>query len=95
MTNRFQSVWRKMMSNINQGVYPGDVVQIDPESDECFGGCYVYVQEVRDWGIVGYVRIPGAGEKGGNAYLRKKFSEFVLVGRSPWMEVEKPDDESL
>ncbi|WFZ97314.1 hypothetical protein [Enterococcus phage PEF1] len=34
-----------------------DVVQIVPHFDETFGGCFATVSEVKDWGVVAYVRL--------------------------------------
>lgn len=76
----------------NYMVYEGDVYQIDPDCDEVFGGCFVVVTEVKQWGIQGYVTIPG--EDGGNAYVRKKFNEIERVGVSVWMRTGEKDESS-
>jgi hypothetical protein len=40
---------------------PKDIVQADPDRS-IWGPCLVVVEEVRDWGIVGYTDIPRAGQ---------------------------------
>lgn len=62
-----------------------DVVQIDPEHDKCFGGCFMIVTEVYAWGVQGYVQIPSKGDKGGQAYYRCKFENFHPIGRAEWV----------
>lgn len=63
----------------------GEIVQIDPESDETFGGCFMVVTEPKSWGAQGYVDIPGKGR----AYYRVNNENCQLVGYAEWME---PDD---
>ena len=47
-----------------------DVIQIDSEHDERFGGCFIQVTEVKSWGVKGFVAIPGnVGERGQAFYL--------------------------
>lgn len=67
-------------------IQPGDIVQIDPESDSCFGGCLVIVTEVKSWGIQGFARVPGEGDNGGNSYIRKKWEEFEYCGKAQWLQ---------
>ena len=53
----------------------GDIIQVDKE--ECyFDQCFMYVDEVKEWGVLAGMYIP---EKGW-AYMRLKFDEFVVVG---------------
>ena len=44
---------------MSQDVVVGDVVQINPDSDEVFGGCFLVVEEVNSWGFQGYCDMPG------------------------------------
>lgn len=53
-----------------------DIVQIVPEHN--WGGCLLVVDEVKSWGIQGYVEIPLKGQ----AYIRIKNGEFEVVGRA-------------
>ena len=61
-------------------VTPGDIVQINPEHDETFGGSLMVVEEVKSWGFQGYVEIPGKGK----AYYRVPSEQAVRVGRAAW-----------
>jgi len=60
----------------------GDVLQIDPSSDEVFGACFLVVTEPKPWGAQGYVTIPG---NEGEAYYRVKFENAHRVGKAEWM----------
>ncbi len=60
----------------------GDLLQIDPEHDEIFGGCFMVVTEPKGWGAQGYFAAPG--EKG-LAYYRVNFLNAVKVGRAEWV----------
>jgi hypothetical protein len=60
-----------------------DVVQIDPASDERFGGCFLTVTEVHDWGVQGYVMVPGAD--GGPAEYRAEWAQIARVGGAVWL----------
>jgi hypothetical protein len=37
-----------------------DIIQISPTWDARFGGACLVVTEVRAWGVIGYVAVPGA-----------------------------------
>ncbi len=69
----------------------GDVVQIDPEHDDVFGGCFMLVTEPKDWGAQGFVHaLPGYDDKGettegGRAYYRCEFEDMEYVGRAEWV----------
>ena len=67
---------------------PGDVVQIDPEHDERFGGCFMQITEPKSWGAQGFVRVPG----GGNAYYRVPANAMTRIGRAEWVIPEPQDD---
>ena len=62
---------------------PGAIVQLSPE--ECgnplFGGCLMIVDEVKSWGVQGYVQALGENEQmGGQAYYRAKWEEMAPTG---------------
>ncbi len=63
----------------------GDIYQIDPATDDCFGACLLIVTEVKSWGVQGYVQIPGRDGTGGQAYVRKKWQDIYLVGMAEWI----------
>lgn len=64
-----------------------DVIQIDPEHDERFGGCFLLVTEAKSWGVQGFVQIPG----GGQAYYRLPWSGGERVGRAVWTTAEEKE----
>jgi len=76
---------------VKQVVRVHDVVQIDPAHDSVFGACFLVVTEVRDWGVIGYVRVPGQGDKGGDAYYRVKFEHIGWIGPAEWAHPEDED----
>ena len=61
----------------------GDVVQIDPEHDEVFGGCFMIVTEPKSWGAQGYV--PSLSDGFSVAYYRCKREHLAKVGKAEWM----------
>jgi len=60
----------------------GDIIQVDPNHDECFGACFMVVTEPKSWGAQGYFQAPG---QEGLAYYRLKFKNGVKVGRAEWV----------
>ena len=68
----------------------GDIVQIDPSHDECFGACFMVITEPKSWGGQGYFQ--GFNEDG-QAFYRVKFENAVKVGRAEWVapDVEGED----
>lgn len=68
----------------------GDIIQIDPEKDDMFGGCFMVVTEEKPWGAQGYVRIPG---QEGLAFKRTIYEKGMKVGHAEWIyEWEEDDD---
>lgn len=66
----------------------GDIVQIDPESDEVFGGCLMTVTEPKIWGAQGFFEIPGEGR----AFYRVKYENAVRVGFVEWIWENKEEE---
>ena len=65
-----------------------NVVQIDPQNktNPMFGGCFLIITEVKDWGVMGYVQSLGEDMKiGGQAYIRLKWEDIEPVGEATWM----------
>jgi hypothetical protein len=60
----------------------GDVVQIDPAHDEMFGAALMVVEEIKSWGLQGYVNVPGQGL----AYYRVPNGKFVRIGKAVWIQ---------
>lgn len=63
-----------------------DVVQIDPEHDPMFGGCFMVVTEPKSWGAQGAVLGPGYNGLNGTgiAYYRCKFENMHYIGKAEW-----------
>lgn len=70
------------MSSVDERIQVGSVVQIDPEHDPKFGGCFMVVDELKSWGVQGYVQIPG--HRGGQAYYRCPFESMAFIGQAEW-----------
>lgn len=56
----------------------GEVVQINPETQDLFGGCFMVVTEPKSFGAQGYVTVPHAdGPR--QAYFRCKFEDMETL----------------
>ena len=73
---------RRPQPELNDDVRPGDIIQIRQDAD-CPGwiGCLLYVEEVRSWGVLGYVCIPG---QDGIAPYRAPIGSYDVVGKARW-----------
>lgn len=60
----------------------GDVVQIDPDHDPTFGGCFMVVTEPKSWGAQGYIKVPGHE---GVAYYRCPNNAMHKIGKAEWV----------
>lgn len=66
----------------------GDIVQINTAfSNSAFWCCCAVVEEVRDWGVIAYVMVPGHPQdwgvvmmKDGRAYVRVPHDEYINTG---------------
>lgn len=68
------------MTPDNHGLEQGSIVQINPEKADgvgWFGACLLVVDEVRTWGVQGYVKPPG---QAGVAYYRAAFEDIEPTG---------------
>ena len=61
-----------------------DVVQISPEVESKFRGCFMLVTEVKKWGVQGFIAVPTGPEMPGRAYYRAEFTEVVRIGIAEW-----------
>ena len=60
----------------------GTIIQIINEKHHWFP-CLIIVDEVKSWGIQGYIAIPTNDEERNNpAYIRLKTEEFEIVGKA-------------
>lgn len=74
----------------NRELKIGDVLQINPENNEVWGGFLVVVTEPRKWGCQGYLMSHDAFnavriKKTGKAFVRVKFEDVEFVGSLPWI----------
>ena len=69
---------------MTENVVVGDVVQINPDSDEVFGGCFLIVEEVKPWGFQGYCDMPGHDR--GIFHYRVKREDCSRVGAAFWTD---------
>jgi hypothetical protein len=67
----------------------GTVVQIDPEADEGFGGCFLTVRAVRSWGVDGTVKVPSQTD----IQFMARWDQIKVIGRDRY-NYEYADDES-
>lgn len=67
----------------------GDVVQIDPSGDECFGASFMVVTDLKSWGATGYVTVPGKGP----AYYRCEFSQMEFIGEAVFIRADEAESE--
>lgn len=73
------------MTAIRPFVGKGHIVQVRPDADPEFGGCLVVVSEVKSWGIVGYVSLPGSSG-GVEVYVRVPYANLVATqGQAPYV----------
>lgn len=55
------------------------VVQLNEKTEnKSFIACFMVVTEIKDWGVIGYVSVPGKGA----AYYRAKSGTFDLIGET-------------
>lgn len=69
----------------DERIQVNSVVQIAPYHDARFGGCFLVVTEVKDWGVQGYVTVPGTAETKGDAYYRVEYEHLVYIGMAEWI----------
>lgn len=63
----------------------GDVIQIDPNHDERFGGCFAFVEEVMPWGV-GLCGIPSPGIAPRQVfYYRVPHGGYAVIGKAEWL----------
>jgi len=75
---------------LDHEVQRGDIYQIDP-SFEVFGGCLLIVDEIKSYGVMGYVTIPG--DEGGNAFVIVEWEKIVWCGDAEWVIGIVPEGE--
>ena len=63
-------------------VCKGTLIQVNEKIDDWFG-CVMIVDEVKNWGVQAYLKIPCRG----NAFLRLNWDEFVLLENKAIFEI--------
>lgn len=58
-----------------------EVIQVNETIPE-WTGCLMIVDEVKQWGVVAGMRVPGKG----TAYLRLKHDQYERIGRAAFIE---------
>ncbi len=83
------------MAEINlKEVQQGDVVQIDPESHARFAACLMVVTDVKNWGLQGYIIVPGVTGSD-RAYYRVNNGGYAKVGVAKWLRGDEAADKWL
>ena len=76
----------------------GSVVQITPHGKHGgFGGQFLVVSEMKDWGVMGYVQCfheTDLRQMGGQAYYRIAFEDIAYIGQTEWIVDGTLDGES-
>ena len=61
----------------------GDIIQAVPAHH--WPGALLVVDEVRNWGVIAFLRIPASGGSFGDAFIRMGHEDFEPVGaRAPF-----------
>lgn len=83
------------MKDVNGlSVHLNSVVQIHPGHDERFGGCLMIVTEIKSWGAVGFVQVPGGSDDRGAAFFRCPASAMSEIGPAAWARQTEPENET-
>lgn len=65
-------------------VTENSVVQINEKGQDGWVGCLVQVDEVKNWGIQGWVKIPRSGD----AYIRLEWDVIDYIGQAVMIQGE-------
>lgn len=64
----------------NTNIKPGMVVQLSSCDEPKFKDCCMTVTEVRNWGVIGYITVPGRYvEESDQVYYRATWEEMEIV----------------
>lgn len=64
------------MSLNHRNINVGDYIRVD-KIDNYFDQCFMYVDEVKDWGVMAGMCVPDKGW----TFVNLKWDEFIIVGR--------------
>lgn len=78
----------------DERITENSVVQINEKSpDVMWQGCFVQVDEVKTWGVQGWVNIPQTkGEPSGNAYIRLNWDQIDYIGQAVMVPAPKSEE---
>lgn len=65
-----------------RGLSPGDIVQINDQERPGLIGALLLVEEVRAWGVQGFIHHINTFNEATRIYLRLKHDQFERVGRA-------------
>lgn len=74
---------------------PGDIVQLDPEYGNGYGGLLLVVDEPKDFGCQGHIYadtvepIENSTTYKGRAFLRPTWDKMEYVGKLAWIKTEE------
>ena len=80
------SMWKRKSTHICKGA----LIQVNEKNDDWFG-CVMIVDEVKNWGVQAYLRIPCHG----NAFLRLKWDEFELLEDEAIYTIDGEEEEEV
>ena len=78
----------KNKDSIQKGITKNSVVQVNENGPREWIGCLMQVSELKEWGVLCWVRIPFQG----NAYLRLPFDQIDHIGEAVMKLKEQEDD---
>lgn len=75
-----------MKPDIN--MIPGSLVQIHPISagNTAFAGCFMVVEEIKQWGVKGYIQGVGTRDNRGEIFpYREEWENIQYIGKAYWV----------
>lgn len=63
------------MSDYISSLLRGSIIQANENAPEDWTGCVLIVDEVKDWGVQAFLRIPAQGD----AYIRLKVGQYDIL----------------
>ncbi len=81
-----------MQENFENPWIVGDIIQIDPQKNDIFGGCLMFVTTQKTWGAQGYVLVPDHPTPK-RAFLNLPHGNGVKIGCAEWLILDKDQKE--
>jgi len=87
---------KELINTVGMSYKRGDVFQIvEAHGRHGWIGAFVMADEIRTWGIQGYVHNIVTHEEHSTIWIRLKWEEIEYIGRAVLVPKEEEDDESL